>query len=121
MANQQHEQPSLDQLLWIRNRSRVPNLIDEYRDKEDSSSEPNDPAVLASTSFIPNRGKETIMTAGDTKSKIKALENQIGQMKKTDIEKSVCFSNLCMFLDIEYYPHNFWVSKFKKYKRVDCQ
>lgn len=40
------------------------------------------------------------MTVEDVKSKIKVLENQIEQMKKEDAERSVCFSNLCMFLGL---------------------
>lgn len=47
------------------------------------------------------------------------LENQIKQMKKTDVGRSICFSSLCMYPDLEY-PENFRVSKLKKYNGAGC-
>lgn len=53
------------------------------------------------------------------KSKRKALENQIRLMKKTDIEESVCFSDMCMYSSLEY-PQKFRMPKFEEYNGVSC-
>lgn len=42
------------------------------------------------------------MTVEEVKPNIKALENQIKRIKKTDAGKSVCIADLNLYLDIEY-------------------
>lgn len=79
----------------------------------------SDPTIVASISFVPNQGKEIKMSADDMNYKIEVLENQIKQMKRVDVRRSVSFSDLCMFSDLEY-PHNFRMPKFEKYKGVGC-
>lgn len=81
--------------------------------------EPKDSAAPAITSLVSNPDKEIKTTTKDVKSKIKALESQIGQMKKTDIEKSLCFSDLCIYSSLEY-PQKFQVPKYEKYNGVVC-
>lgn len=79
----------------------------------------SDPAILASISLIPNHDKEIKITSDDMNYKVELLESQIEQMKKPDVRRSVSFSDLCMFSDLEYF-HNFQMPKFDKYKGVGC-
>lgn len=44
------------------------------------------------------------VTVEEVNSNIEAFENLIKHMKKIDTVKSVCFSNLHMYSDLEYPP-----------------
>lgn len=53
------------------------------------------------------------------KLKVEVLENHIKQMNKTDAGRSVCFSDLFIFSDLEY-PQKFRVPKLEKCNCAGC-